>query len=69
MTTTAGNTSIETVRELALDPAALPPRDREKFWYAAILCAGLGTAEAKAEGEMVAKLLRAQGYGIGAEGK
>src|SRR3954454_8385221 len=26
----------EVVRELGLDPADLPPRDREKYWYTAI---------------------------------
>ncbi|MBY0232126.1 MAG: hypothetical protein K2W96_22845 [Gemmataceae bacterium] len=58
---------IEAVRELGLEPAELPPRDREKAWFAAITRAGLGTPEAKAEGEKLAKTLRAKGYGIGPE--
>src|SRR5262245_34012033 len=36
----------EDVRELGLDPADLPPRDREKFWYAAIARAGVVSPEA-----------------------
>ena len=32
----------EAVRELKLDPADLPPRDRERFWYTAIAQAGRG---------------------------
>ena len=55
----------DSVRDLGLDPSELPPRDREKFWNAAISQAGLGTPEAKAEGEALAKALRAEGYGIG----
>src|SRR6185312_8505293 len=27
---------VEFVRELGLDPAALPPRDRQRLWYTAI---------------------------------
>ena len=27
----------ETVRELGLDPDNLPPRDRQRFWYTAIM--------------------------------
>lgn len=65
----AARWDIEAVREFGLDPAALPPRDREKAWFAAITRAGLATDEAKAEGEQMAKVLRAQGYGVGAEEK
>src|SRR4051812_10720290 len=39
----------ESVRELGLDPAALPPRDRQKFWYTAISQAGVNTPAASAE--------------------
>jgi hypothetical protein len=34
----------EAVRELDLEPAKLPPRDRQKYWYAAIAAADLGAA-------------------------
>src|SRR5262245_50597839 len=36
----------EAVRELGLDPETLPPRDRQRFWYAAITQAGVDTAAA-----------------------
>src|SRR5262245_23110094 len=36
----------EVVRELGLDPAELPPRDREKFWYLAISRAAVAGPEA-----------------------
>lgn len=55
----------EAVRELGLDPATLPPRDREKFWYTVINRAGLGTPEAAAEAEALAAVLREMGYTIG----
>lgn len=55
----------DNVRELGLDPADLPPRDREKFWYMAINRAGLGTPEAAAEAEALGKALQDLGYIIG----
>jgi hypothetical protein len=56
----------EAVRELGLDPANLPPRDREKFWYAAIAQAGVGSAAASAAGDQLVAPLRALGYEVGA---
>jgi hypothetical protein len=55
----------EAVRELGLDPADLPPRDREKFWYTAISRAGVGTAEAAASAREVVEKLRPLGYEVG----
>ncbi|MFO0844392.1 MAG: hypothetical protein U0797_18680 [Gemmataceae bacterium] len=55
----------EAVRELGLDPATLPPRDREKFWYTAINRAGLGTPEATAEAEALVSALQGLGYVVG----
>jgi hypothetical protein len=52
----------ESVRELGIDPADLPPRDREKFWYLAINRAGLGTPEAAADAEALAGALQELGY-------
>lgn len=52
----------EAVRELGVDPAELAPRDREKFWYAAINRAGLATPEAKQAAQELAPLLRPLGY-------
>ena len=55
----------EAVRELGLDPADLPPRDRQKFWYSAISQAGVTSAEASAAADALAKSLRALGYVVG----
>lgn len=55
----------EAVQELGLEPGQLPPRDREKFWYAAISRAGLGTAAAAAEAAELVEPLRALGYEVG----
>jgi hypothetical protein len=55
----------EAVRELGIDPAELPPRDREKYWYLAIGRAGLSSPEAKAQGEELAEALRGLGYTVG----
>jgi hypothetical protein len=55
----------EAVRELGLDPANLPPRDREKFWYAAIGQAGVGTPAASAAGDQLVAPLQALGYVVG----
>src|ERR1700757_2091192 len=41
----------ESVRELGLDPDALPPRDRQQFWYSAISRAGVDSVKAREEGD------------------
>ena len=55
----------EEVRELGLDPADLPPRDREKFWYTAIARAGVLSDESSASADVLAGRLRALGYEVG----
>jgi hypothetical protein len=55
----------EAVRELGLDPSELAPRDREKYWYAAIARAGVTSPAAKAESEVVARRITALGYVVG----
>ena len=55
----------EAVRDLGLDPANLPPRDREKFWYAAIGQAGVATPAATAAGDQLVAPLRTLGYVVG----
>ncbi len=55
----------DAVRELNLDPADLPPRDRERYWYAAISQAGVGSPAAKAAGDRLVAPLRALGYVVG----
>src|SRR5258708_39587684 len=41
----------EVVRDLKMDPAALPPRDRERFWYPPIAQAGPSSTAAKTAGD------------------
>jgi hypothetical protein len=55
----------EAVRQLGLDPETLPPRDRQRFWYAAISQANVGSPQAIAAGDRVAQLLRKLGYQVG----
>src|SRR6476661_2494774 len=56
----------ELVRELGLDPDDLPPRDRQRYWYAAIVAARVNTVEARDLGDAYAKLLAPIGFVIGA---
>jgi hypothetical protein len=55
----------EVVRQLGLDPADLPPRDRQRYWYAAISRAHLDSAEARAAGDRLAEVVRKLGYHVG----
>lgn len=55
----------EAVRELGLDPAQLPPRDRQKFWYTAIAQSGVDAPKAAQSGDEIASKLAALGYKIG----
>jgi hypothetical protein len=55
----------EDVRALGLDPSALPPRDRERFWYAAIARAGVHSTAAAASADRLAAPLKALGYVVG----
>ena len=55
----------EAVRELGIDPARLPPRDRERYWYLAIVLARVDSAEATQAGDRLAEKLQAAGYVIG----
>jgi hypothetical protein len=55
----------EAVRELGLDPADLPPRDRERFWYTAIARARVDADAAAAAGDALAEVLRDAGYEVG----
>ena len=48
----------DAVRELRLEPKDLPPRDREKFWYAAIAQAQVSSARAAEAGDRFAEVLR-----------
>lgn len=55
----------DSVRELGLDPDQLPPRDRQRFWYTAIMHAKVESAEAIAAGDRLAATLRGLGYEVG----
>ena len=52
----------ELVREFGADPDALAPRDRERFWYSAIAQARVDSAEASAQADQLASLLKPHGF-------
>jgi hypothetical protein len=56
----------ESVRELGLDPLALPPRDRERYWYSAIAQARVDSEKARQAGNRFGESLRSAGYVLGA---
>src|SRR5437879_1674395 len=56
----------EAARELGLDPAGLPPRDRQRYWYTAIALARVDSPQATQAGDQFAELLRGLGYKVGA---
>ena len=55
----------EAVVELGIEPATLPPRDRERYWYLAIVQASVDSPQATAAGDRLAKKLRSAGYEVG----
>ena len=55
----------ETVRELGIDPAALAPRDRERYWYSAIARAGIDSPASVAEADQLVKPLEELGFIVG----
>ncbi|MFO0801176.1 MAG: hypothetical protein U0804_27230 [Gemmataceae bacterium] len=52
----------ELVREFGADPETLSPRDRERFWYSAIAMARVDSAEASAQADLLAPLLKPHGF-------
>jgi hypothetical protein len=56
----------EAVQELGLNPAALPPRDRQRFWYIAIAQADLASAAAGESGDRLVGPLNEVGYVVSA---
>jgi len=54
----------EAVREIGVDPDALPPRDRQRYWYSAITQAKVDSTEAKQAGDRFAEVLRGLGYDV-----
>ena len=55
----------DAVAELTLNPEELPPRDRERYWYSAIVRARVDTPEAQAAGDRFAAVLKKKGYKVG----
>jgi hypothetical protein len=55
----------ELVLELGLNPDDLPPRDRQRYWYAAIVAARVDAPDARAQGDAYAKVLAQIGFTIG----
>ncbi|HVK11317.1 MAG TPA: hypothetical protein VM597_21280 [Gemmataceae bacterium] len=55
----------ELVREVGLNPDDLPPRDRQRYWYAAILAAKVDSPEARAAGDAYVRLTEKLGFVIG----
>lgn len=53
------------VSELGVDPDTLSPRDRERFWYAAIGLARVDSAEARVQADQLTAALLPLGYVIG----
>ncbi len=55
----------DAVIELGLVPKALPPRDRQRYWYQAISRASIESQEALASAAELADVLRELGYELG----
>src|SRR5437660_4352062 len=55
----------DAVRDLGLEPEAMPPRDRQQYWYAAIARAGVDSDKAAKAGDQLAAKLTKSGYVIG----
>jgi len=55
----------ELVRELGLDPDDLPPRDRQRYWYAAIVAARVDSPDVRALGDAYVKLVAPLGFVVG----
>ncbi len=55
----------DAVRELNIDPAMLPPRDRQRFWFQTIAQAGVASAAAIQDADRLTPLLERAGYIIG----
>lgn len=54
----------EAVRELKIEPATLPPRDRQRFWFQAIAQANVGSTAASQDADRLAPSLEKAGYKI-----
>ncbi len=55
----------EAVRELGIEPDALPPRDRERYWYSAVMQAKVDSPAGIEAGDRFAVVMRGLGYDVG----
>ena len=55
----------EAVREFGLEPDSLPPRDRQRYWYGAIMQAKIDSGTASAAGDRFVDVMRGLGYDVG----
>ncbi|HET6575645.1 MAG TPA: hypothetical protein VFG68_18745 [Fimbriiglobus sp.] len=55
----------ELVAEVGGDPEELSPRDRQRFWYAAITLARPDSPEARAEADRLAAAVKPLGFVVG----
>jgi glycerol kinase len=55
----------EAVRELGINPDDLPPRDRQRYWYSAIMQAKVDATVGVAAGNRFAAILASLGYDVG----
>lgn len=55
----------ELAREVGADPDTLSPRDRQRMWYSAIGLARVGSVDAHAQADDLAKLVEPLGYIVG----
>jgi hypothetical protein len=55
----------DVVRDLGLDPDDLPPRDRQRFWYQAIVQASVDSPEAAAAGDRLGRSVANADYVVG----
>jgi hypothetical protein len=53
------------VREIGLNPADLPPRDRQRYWYTAIVQAKVDSPLGTQAGDLFAQQLQKVGYVVG----
>jgi len=55
----------DAIKELGFDPNALPVRDRQRYWFAAICQAQVDSEAALRAGDDFAARLAAEGYTVG----
>jgi hypothetical protein len=55
----------ELVREIDLNPDDLPPRDRQRYWYAAIIAARVDAPDARLLGDAYARRVAPLGFVVG----